>query len=273
MSTNNPSPVIRSVFRVKRKEYITPHYIRVYLTGDDVGQINETTIGANNKILVPPPGVPDIHFPTIDPSSGATVDPPEHLRPRMRTYTHRGIDLERNLIWIDFVAHGDEGPASAWAIAAQPGDQLGVMMKRFKKELVPERQNYLLIGDATAIPVLCAILEALSPQVKARVVIEVAGPEDEQTLTSAASMEVTWLHNPQPQMGSTLAEHVRSLDLPASDRFAYIAAEYGTVKELRNYFRKDQEWTAQELYAYSYWKSGEAEDKSATDRRKESVVE
>jgi len=61
--------------------------------------------------------------------------PRTYSKPIIRTYTHRGIDLEKKEIWIDFVVHGEEGPASAWAANSKPGDALGVMMKRGKKEL------------------------------------------------------------------------------------------------------------------------------------------
>ena len=47
---------IKEQLRVSRKEYITPHYIRVYLTGDNMEVFTNTTIGVNNKILIPPAG-------------------------------------------------------------------------------------------------------------------------------------------------------------------------------------------------------------------------
>lgn len=126
---------ISAELSVSRKEYITPDYIRVFLTGDDVPLFKNATVGVNNKILIPPKGVDKVHFPQFDKNKPQTLLP-DGLRPAMRTYTHRGIHLERNEIWIDFVAHGDEGPASAWAIGAEPGDVLGVLMKKRQKYVV-----------------------------------------------------------------------------------------------------------------------------------------
>jgi NADPH-dependent ferric siderophore reductase len=40
---NKPS-IIQAVLFVKDKEYVTPHYIRVTLTGEDVLQFKDTTI-------------------------------------------------------------------------------------------------------------------------------------------------------------------------------------------------------------------------------------
>lgn len=269
MKTAEP---VRSVFRVTRKEYLTPHYIRVYLTGEAeaISLISETTIGVNNKILIPPLGVEEIHFPKMDPEKRVWIHPAEDLKPIVRTYTHRGIDLDTGEIWIDFVAHGDEGPASAWAIKAKAGDPLGVMMKAGKKELYPVADFYMLVGDATALPVIGAILEDLTANAKGIAIIEVNSQEDEQKLYTKADFEIIWVHNPHPQNGSELADYVKKQTLPQGSRFAYIAAEFTTVKELRTYLKKEQKWEREELYAYSYWKAGVAEDRSVQHRREES---
>lgn len=272
MNENKYPQIIKSVFTVTRKIYITPNYIRIFLTGEDVQYIAETTVGANNKILIPPPGITEIHFPKWNSEAQAWVEPSELLKPIVRTYTHRGIDLTSNEIWIDFIAHGAEGPASSWAIEAKKGDKLGVMMKRVKKDLVPTANSYLLIGDATALPVLSVILEQLPSQAKGVAIIEVKSREDEQNLITKANIQFIWVHNQEPQNGSQLAQYVMRLQLPIKSRFAYVAAEFATVKKLRNYFRKEKNWSTEELYAYSYWKAGEAEDRSVTDRRKESVA-
>lgn len=272
MKMKKTSEIIRSVLTVTRKTYITPTYLRVYLTGKDISLFAETTVGANNKILIPPPGVEEIHFPKFDPITKTMIAPAASVKPFVRTYTHRGIDLNTNEIWIDFIAHGDEGPASAWAIGAKKGDALGVMMKHLKRELFPQVDSYFLVGDATALPVISVILEQLPSDAEGIAIIEVNSKEDEQVLTTKANIQVKWTYNPAPQKGSQLAQFTKMLELPKRSRFAYIAAEFSTVKELRNYFRKEKSWGTEELYAYSFWKSGVAEDRSVADRRKESVA-
>ncbi|QNL51012.1 siderophore-interacting protein [Olivibacter sp. SDN3] len=260
---------IKAELSVKKKEWLTPHYIRVTLTGEDVQLIANTTVGVNNKILIPPKGVDKIYFPEFDYEKGQWIPLPEEVRPIVRTYTHRGIDLDTNEIWIDFVAHGEEGPASAWALHATEGDVLGVLMRDGKAELYPNADWYLLAGDATAIPVLGAILESLPAKARVVCVIEVHGKADEQHLQTVAEVEQVWLHNAEPQKGSVLADFVAGLNLPRESRFAYIAAEFATVKAIRTYLRKQRNWTREELYAYSYWKAGVAEEKSAADRQQE----
>lgn len=265
--------IIQAELTVSRKAYLTPHYIRVYLTGSGILDMKDTTVGVNNKILIPPVGMNKIYFPTFDDEKGQWQPVDEKVRPTVRTYTHRGIDLERNEIWIDFAVHGDEGPASAWAIASKPGDVLGVLMKVGKTSLFPIATNYLLVGDATALPVLGAILEKLPTSAKGTCIIEVHGREDVQKLYTKAEIDFIWLHNEAPQEGSLLADLVKIRSLPTIDRFAYVAAEFSTVRNIRNYLRQERHWKREELYAYSYWKIGVSEDQSAGERRKEKESE
>lgn len=268
MSTRN-FKAIKAELKVSRKEYLTPHYIRIYLTGEKVPLFDNTTVGVNNKILIPPKGVNKIHFPEFDYEKRQWLPMSEDVRPIVRTYTHRGIDLKTNEIWIDFVAHGDEGPASGWAIGAKEGDVLGVLMKDGKAELYAKAENYLLVADSTGIPVVAAILEDLPETAKGTCIIEVHGKEDEQHLQTVANIDFIWLHNQHPQNGSQLAETVKQQILPEASRSGYVAAEFSSVKEIRQYLRKEKGWAQEELYAYSYWKAGVAEDKSTDDRHKE----
>jgi len=254
---------------VIKKEYLTPHYIRITLTGEGVEAIANTTVGIHNKILIPPRGLNKVYFPQFDDDKKQWIHPEVHLRPSIRTYTHRGIDLEKKEIWIDFVAHGDEGPASAWAMTAKPGDILGVMMKERKSQLYTQADHYILIADATGIPVIGAILEDLPAYAKGDCIIEVHSKEDEQHLQTKANIRFHWLHNSKPQGGSLLPDLVKQLELPENNRYAHIVAESSSVKEIREYLRKEKNWEREEFAAFSYWKSGVSEDKSTSERIQE----
>ena len=251
---------VKEVMTVTAKERLTPHYIRIYLTGhpDTIANIATMTIGVNNKIAIP-----------IDKSQPLNLDDKSSFV--IRTYTHRGVDMKKQQIWIDFVAHGDEAPASGWATHAKVGDELGVMMKPKNKALFPAVDHFLLVGDATAIPVLGAILESLPSSATGQCIIEVHGEEDEQDLPTSANIAMTWLHHPHPMQGSQLSAVVKTLTLPSSEnsRFAYVASEFSSVKAIRQYLKGELGWLKDELYAFLYWKSGVAEDQSASDRRAE----
>lgn len=258
----------RIVAEMIRKEYITDHYIRVYLYSPEAHLFKNTTVGDNNKIAIPLTGLDEVHFPTLD-ENRQWVYPPKEIAPSVRTYTHRGIDPEKNILIIDFVDHEDGGPASKWARTSEAGAKLGIMMRTEPKELYPEAEWYLFAGDATAIPVLGAMLETLPETAKGVCIIEVHGKEDEQILKTKADIEFIWLHNATPHISSEMADTVKNIAIPETTKFGYIAAEFSSVKEIRAYLRKEKNWPAKELNAYSYWKAGVAENESEKDRHKE----
>lgn len=236
---------VHSIFSVKEKFFLTPHYIRVKfdMTNEQLELFSNVQIGANNKIFFA-----------------------DETR---RTYTTRHIDFVEKELWIDFVAHGDNGPASAWANRAKPGDTLGIGMKEGRRPLFPEVDEYVLIGDSTALPVIGAMLEQLPAGSQAKVLVEIPGKEDEQKLFSKAGFDIHWIYNPHPEQQSNLAEIVRDMELPNSKQFVFAAAEYHTAKNLKSYFRDELTWKSENYSIVSYWKRGESEDQSSAQRREQ----
>lgn len=261
---NKRKKAIQSVFIVKKKFFLTPHYIRVVFeaTEKQLELFKNVVIGAHNRIFIPPSGMNVIYFhPDNDNISTAH-------KPIKRTYTTRNIDYINKEIVIEFVAHGDNGPASAWAINAKEGDVLGIGMKESSKPIVPKASNYLLVGDHTALPVISTIIEQLTADKYAQVILEVPEKEDEITLPSEAQLEITWIHNAHPEKGSKLYHKVQGIELPESSKncFAFVAAEYSSVKDIRNYLKKEKNWLNENLRAYAYWKAGYSETQSARER-------
>ncbi|NAZ75923.1 SIP domain-containing protein [Kineococcus sp. T13] len=148
---------------------------------------------------------------------------PEDVRPVMRTYTVRAFrpaTLDRFAeMDVDFVLHGVEdghaGPASAWAAAARPGDELVVVGpstpgtgRMWGVEWAPpaEARTLLLAGDETAVPAVSAILEQLPAGVRATALLEVPHAGDLLDLSSPADLTVEWL----PRRGGAPGELLRA---------------------------------------------------------------
>lgn len=236
---------VQSVFTVKEKIFLTPHYIRVVfsMTDEQAEQFGNVQIGGHNKLFL---------------SDIVT-----------RTYTTRHIEYNKKEIWVDFVAHGDNGPASFWANRTTVGNTLSIAMKDGKRPLFPEADEYLFVGDSTALPVIGAMLEQLPAGVKVNVILEVFGPKDEIPLITKADLNIQWLYNPYPETGSRIADTVRKLKLPVGKRFVFAAAEYDTARALKSYFKEDLRWPNSEYSVVSYWTKGESEDQSSHKRRVE----
>lgn len=260
-------PIVREVLQVVRKERITPNYLRIVLGGEEIRKFKMVTVGINNKIFVPPKGVDEIYFPNEN------AEIPVEIRPIMRTYTCRALDLEKNEMSIDFALHGDEGIASGWAKNCKIGDKLGVAMKGFSKQLYPEADWYLLAGDMTALPVLSVILETLPDSAKGTAIIEVQTIEDEQIIETKSQIEIKWIFNPTPGKTAQLQNAVRAVKLPSGEeirKFAYVAAEFAAVRNIRQFLRQEKGWKATEMHGFGYWQTGTPEEISAHERHEES---
>lgn len=258
--------VILSVCTVKEKKYISPGMIRVILESNDIRDYAGVVPGATIKIFFPHPDTGDIIYPSWLPMNEEDLD----LTALYRTFTLRHLDISRQELWIDFVYHGEEGYASWWASVAEPGDKLAVAAKKRKSRLVTDRMNYLIAADHTGLPFAAAILEHLPENAVGEVVLEVPSEADILSLRKPAGIRLHWLSNPYPGEGAGLAVKVRTLDYcPAENRYAYVAAEFQAVKDLRHYLRKESDWALEEVNALSYWKKGKSETESVYERLSE----
>lgn len=237
MENSTQPEIIRAKLVVKSKTYLTPHYIRIILTGEEIGLFAPVTVGANNKIMVP--------------ENGQMV---------RRTYTLRQLDLEKEEMTIDFVAHGEDGPASSWAIRAQPSTTLEVMMKNRSKALFKPAQWYLLAGDHTALPVIGVLLERLPAHATGDVYLEVYHQDDILDLVKPANVQIHWFINPTPGQSSLIAEKVKTSVFPENkSQFVFAAAESATIKEIQHFLKEEKALNRDDWQAFAYWKLGLSE--------------
>ncbi|MHC5202516.1 siderophore-interacting protein [Myroides sp. LJL119] len=249
--------MMKEILKVKQKSYLTPNYIRVVLEGN-VQAYENAKVGDNNKIIVPN-AAGEIRIP---------VTPEDRKEITIRTYTTRAIDFENNTLTIDFVAHGEDGPASAWAIHAKVGDELGVLMKVKEKSLFAPADWYLLVADHTALPVVAVILETLPKDAKGKVIIEVYSQADVLSLDKPVNVEIEWVFNTYPGEDMPLMDAIRAIEFPAEQKFIFAAAEYHFIKEFKHFFKEEKELESAQWNVFSYWKYGQSENVSAEDRSK-----
>lgn len=262
--------IMQAILTVKEKTFLTPHYIRIVLEGENMEQFAAARLGDNNKIIVPENGDSTIELPDLRRGRGSDGKANSGSRPIIRTYTLRSLDLEKGLMSIDFVSHGENGPASKWAIYAEPGDKLGVLMKVKEKPLFLPAERYLLAGDHTALPVISVILESLPQNAIGKAILEVYGKEDILELKKPEKVDIIWTFNSQPGKTSTLTPYFEEVNFPSDSKFIFVAAEQQAAKEIQESLRSNPNLQRHEWQAYSYWKYGQAEDESANERREHS---
>ena len=173
-----------------------------------------------------------------------------------RHYTIRGFDRDELRLDIDVVLHGDS-PAVGWARSAKLDDAIEVEGPRGRTVLAPEADWHLFVGDETCLPGIFAMAETLPATTKAFVILEVAGPDEEQPLASAADVEVRWLPRGGPAEPSspTLIQNVAAFTPPLGDGHAYVIGETSTVRAIRQGligrgFPRDR------IAAEGYWRPG-----------------
>jgi NADPH-dependent ferric siderophore reductase len=250
--------VVRAL-QVRAVADITPHMRRVTLGGAELVGFNSPAADDHVKLFFPVPGTA-----ADKPAMPVLGDKaPKHFEglSKGRDYTPRRHDATAWELDIDFVLHGD-GPASTWAANAEPGHWL-VMGGPKGSRIVPDDfDNYILIGDETALPAIGRRLEELRTDANVITVVEVADAKEQQPLTSKARVERLWVHRKGKPAGEStgLLEAVRELRFPPGDTFVWVAAESRIVRGIRKHLederRHDEDWTK----TSGYWKLDEDDD-------------
>ncbi|UHG91235.1 siderophore-interacting protein [Spirosoma oryzicola] len=262
MNTRAPRPIILESAQVVHVRDITPHMRRVVVASDGLIGLSGLMPGIHLKILLPQPGQEKPLLPTFD-ANGQPLPVPDESRPTVRTYTVRSFEPQTGELAIDFVLHGDEGPASAWATHVQIGNYLGVALR--PNIAYREADWYLLAGDQTALPAIGAILEQLPATAKGVAFVEIPDETEEQPLEYDADIQLHWLHRNGIEAGksSLLQEAIFETVIPDAQkqtRFVWVATEVMATKEIRDYLRMKHRLANHELHAAAYWKLGMTED-------------
>ncbi|WP_095154864.1 siderophore-interacting protein [Pseudomonas sp. Irchel 3E13] len=175
--------------------------------------------------------------------------PKEGVKPTMREYTPRRIDLTNNELDLDFVLHGD-GPASTWAAQAAPGQKLNIAGPRGSLVVPDIFDSYLLVGDETAIPAIGRRLEELSAGRKVLVLVEIEDAQERQPLPSKAEVEVIWIERHKQNVLDVLAE----VSLPPGELYAWVALEKGLTRKAKALLLEEKGVSEDRLKAAAYWR-------------------
>ncbi len=243
---------VTCVLEVRAVRHVTPNMIRVTLAGPDMADIPASIAGGHCKVMIPSQGQ------GADDLARQMADGP---KPTTRTYTIRHARPEACEIDIDFVAHGDNGPASAWAARAKPGDLLGFAGPGAPKLTDFSADFYLIAADMSALPVASAGLEALPKHAKGIAIFEVQSDADRQPIDAPSGVEQHWLVHAHPEVESTkTTEMIEALQLPKGRIKTLVAGETGVIRKLRLHLRGDRALPRGDAYASGYWRIGLAED-------------
>ncbi|AIY40966.1 iron-chelator utilization protein [Collimonas arenae] len=256
------------MLRVRRTLQLTPHMRRITLAGAALAGFPPDSNGAHIKLLLPRPGQIEPVLPTLGPDG--PVWPPDDVRPIARTYTVGRYDAEAGELDIDFVLHGDNGPASSWALHAVTGTAVGVAGPGGPPRFVPDAGYFLVLGDPSAFAAVAAVLGALPEHAHGTALIEVPDRSEIQALRHPPGVAVHWLSRQGAPAGSStlLLDHVRELVWPSSSVSVTLAGESTQVVALREYLLKERAVPRRVMYAVPYWKDEHTEEAYHTERHR-----
>jgi NADPH-dependent ferric siderophore reductase len=178
------------------------------------------------------------------------------------------LNLETGTIAIEFVLHGDSGPASAWAGRAKVGDLLGLGIRTGKKATTADW--YLFAGDETALPAIAAQIASLPAHAKGVALLEVNSEEGCFELSAPPGLTISWLFRRgiAPAASDLLCRQLSETTIPAAPlcRYIWVAGEAAMINQVRAYAKTQLDLVHGELHATVYWSAGISEDELGKSR-------
>ncbi|SES04724.1 Siderophore-interacting FAD-binding domain-containing protein [Propionibacterium cyclohexanicum] len=158
--------------RVKERRRLSPHFVRLVFTGEDLDIFGSDCLDQRIKLVFPNAAGGWLDYGIDDPEAVASglwyqrwlAAVPERRNP-LRTYTVRAVDQARREVSVDFAVHGAMGPGARFALAARSGDELVIIgpdarspQRRAGIDFQPgSARRILLAGDLLDRRVLCPI--------------------------------------------------------------------------------------------------------------------
>ena len=286
--------------RVDRLKRLSPSFLRVTFTGDDLHLFADNGFDQRIKLILPLAEHGMTHLP-----SGAdwytrwrALD--NDKRNPMRTYTARLVRPDAAEVDVDVVMHPDGGPAARWAEGVGVGDIACLYGPDSRHEgrhgglefRPPEGTGCVLIaGDETAVPAICSVLERLPTHLAGEVLMEVPCEEDFLPVETSASVKVTWLARNGGERGGALIPAVKAAAgrlLPALPKpesfddldvdtdelwevpqeetpdygplYAWLAGEAAVIKTLRRHLVAERGLDRRSVAFMGYWRDGRPEN-------------
>ncbi|AWH50397.1 NADPH-dependent ferric siderophore reductase [Stenotrophomonas sp. SAU14A_NAIMI4_5] len=284
---------------LKERRVLSPSLHRLVFTGADVARMKTEGPDQRIKVFFPLPGQDAPEVPSGEDWYARYRELADDQRPPMRTYTIRQLRAAQGEVDVDFVLHGETGPASRWAVHARPGDR--VVLLAPDADCAESSQGWewkppagvgqvLLVADETALPAVAGILEELAAQVdppRVLALLEVAGEGGAIALKAPPTAELVWLPRGQAAYGQALVEAVQAwlaaspvvagdaldeIDVDAqilweqSDAgvagpfYAWVAGEAGAVMAIRRHLVRDCGLDRRALTFMGYWRQGRVLD-------------
>lgn len=283
--------------KLKQRFQVTPSLLRCVFSGDDVLEMKHDAPDQRIKLFFAAEDGSSLPLPVSDDWYQEYLALPKRQRPVMRTYTLRSLRRREKEMDVEFVLHGESGPASRWAMHATLGDEIQIVAPNaassedsggYEWRYHHGIRQVLLVADETAVPAAVGILEQLArlenpPRVQAFFEVPLESDAQKGTFPFA---EMHWLSREHPTAyGAKLLDAIRkNVSIPDCARMenqsladkslledaiweraqgkhafsAWVAAESGVVKKVRHCLIDDYQIDREVVNFMAYWTLGRA---------------
>ncbi len=249
--------------QVLRREPVSPHFVRLTLTGSGLEHLERSGPDQAVRLFFPRSGQSRLEMPTT--SSLAWMPQlrllPQARRPWVRMYTVRAVRPELHELDVELALHDPAAPAAAWALAARPGDPVGIFDEGFTYVPRPHAEWQLLVGDESALPAISAILERAPSSLVARVFLEVPEAADVRPdVVRPDGVEILWVtrEGRDGPPGAAVLDAVMRADLPPGPSYTWVAGESRLPTGLRRHLVEERGVAKSDITFVGYWREGRA---------------
>ncbi|MBS7700582.1 MULTISPECIES: siderophore-interacting protein [unclassified Chelatococcus] len=244
------------ILRLRAIRDLTPHMRRLTLAGDDVARFAPLD-ALHVNILLQRPELSEPQWPSVGPD-GLIAWPDPGLRPALRKYTIRNVDLAAGTIAVDFVLHADAGPGAALAEHAVVGQEIGTIGPGGGGLVAADW--YLFAGDETALPAMARMLAHLPPTARGFAFIEVDDEREIQPLENRTQIHVSWLFRRGAVAGTTslLIDAVMAAEFPSNGSrvYVWVGCEFDAFRSIRTHLRGERGLRKEDHLVVAYWRRG-----------------
>jgi len=207
------------------------------------------------KVFFPDPATGVLHTPTVTPDGA--LQRPAGVVSISRDYTVRAARTVDGVaeVDVDWVLHGDDGPASAWAARAREGDELVLAGPRGSVGVPDGVGRATLVVDETGLPAAARWVETLGPDVPVTAIVEIGDDVDEAFVEDELGRAVVEILYRADGPGQ-LAEAVRALGPLAADELFVGLGEATDLVPVRRHLRHTVGARPDQLAISGYWRRG-----------------
>ncbi|MFT6924874.1 MAG: NADPH-dependent ferric siderophore reductase [Psychromonas sp.] len=225
---------------------LTPHLRRIIVAGESLKDFPTGMEGAHVKVV---------------------LQQGDESEAKMRSYTIRSFNPERNELAIDFVVNRHNGPATNWAMQAKVEDSVGIAGPGPMKITNYNHSSYLLVGDLTSLNAINGYLPRFEKATDIRVILAVPNRADIIEMDYDDSLNTEWFIEDEAMI--TLEEKVieTARGMP-KDTHVFLALEASCIRSLRPVLQEDIGFDRLNTVAVGYWKRGVDADRFGAQKKK-----